>query len=197
MRRLCGRPGCSAPATVTFTFDATQRIVWLSDLADGTARAGDLCVRHADTLAPPQGWIRDDRRPVKTMAGADVASDARPVVGAEVDELLPQRQPKRRRRKTQRWSDVPSLFDTPTPLEPAPAAARTVLELVETDHSGDEVGLDAVTTDTPAWEPRFDVDDLGGLLDAKSPLLSRAFRAAKTSDDTEPAVDPPAADYLP
>jgi hypothetical protein len=30
---------------------------------------------------------------------------------------------------------------------------------------------------TPAWTPAFDVgDDLDGLLDAKTPLLSRAFR---------------------
>jgi hypothetical protein len=29
----------------------------------------------------------------------------------------------------------------------------------------------------PAWTPAFDIaDDLGGLLDAKTPLLSRAFR---------------------
>ena len=63
MRRQCGRPGCSNVATVTFSFDATNCVVWLDVLADGTARAGDLCTRHADLMSPPRGWERVDRRP--------------------------------------------------------------------------------------------------------------------------------------
>lgn len=37
--------------------------MWLDAPADGQARAGELCERHARTLTPPQGWRLDDRRP--------------------------------------------------------------------------------------------------------------------------------------
>jgi len=36
--------------------------VWLDTPADGAARAGELCERHATTLTPPQGWQLEDRR---------------------------------------------------------------------------------------------------------------------------------------
>ena len=65
MRRHCGRPGCSALATVTFSFDAAQCVVWLNPISDGAPRAGDLCTRHADAMAPPKGWERIDRRVVE------------------------------------------------------------------------------------------------------------------------------------
>ena len=57
------------------------------------------------------------------------------------------------------------------------------------DARDDDIAAAEVDEPTPAWEPRFDVDDLGGLLDAKSPLLSRAFRAAKSSDDDVSELD--------
>lgn len=36
--------------------------MWLDAPADGAARAGELCERHARVLTPPQGWQLDDRR---------------------------------------------------------------------------------------------------------------------------------------
>jgi hypothetical protein len=212
---------------VTFSFDATARVVWLDDLATGAARAGDLCTRHADALVPPQGWSRVDRRiPVapapepSPVAPIDLSTRPHPagtVVAVETDELLPHREPKRKRKRPQRWSDVPSLFDDPTAAPPM-TAEPPILELVDpvpvttapstgggkatgepvasapasgggttenTDLEAPDVGeprTAPVDESVTAWEPRFDVDDLGGLLDAKSPLLSRAFRAAKTAD---------------
>jgi uncharacterized protein DUF3499 len=62
IRKQCARPGCSAVATATFTFDAREQTVWLDAPLDGNARAGELCERHARTLTPPQGWRLDDRR---------------------------------------------------------------------------------------------------------------------------------------
>jgi len=183
MRRLCGRPGCSAPATVTFAFDATRRVVWLNAIAEGTARAGDLCTRHADSLVPPQGWTRDDQRP-DPLAPRPV--EAAQTAITNTDELLPHREIKRRRKTKARWSDVPSLFD-----ETPGAAPEPVLTIAPDRHDAAatepiaEPDVEPVVAPLiePGWEPRFDVDDLGGLLDAKTPLLSRAFRAAKTADD--------------
>ena len=65
MPRSCARPGCSAPATATFTFDGLRRIVWLGPLAEASAySAGDLCRRHAELLKPPRHWELRDLRPV-------------------------------------------------------------------------------------------------------------------------------------
>ena len=69
-RKQCARPGCSAVATATFTFDAREQTVWLDAPLDGNARAGELCERHARTLTPPQGWQLDDRRNGSTPAPA-------------------------------------------------------------------------------------------------------------------------------
>lgn len=62
VRRQCARPGCSAAATATFTFDSRDLTVWLDTPSDGGARAGELCERHARMLVPPQGWALEDRR---------------------------------------------------------------------------------------------------------------------------------------
>ena len=63
MARLCERPGCSAPADVSYGFDATTLVVWLDTFqADTGARAGVLCLRHADAMVVPLGWMLDDRR---------------------------------------------------------------------------------------------------------------------------------------
>jgi len=64
MPRQCARPGCTAPATTTITFDGLRRIVWLSPLAEAAAySAGDLCRRHAERLTAPRNWDLRDTRP--------------------------------------------------------------------------------------------------------------------------------------
>jgi len=62
VRKQCARPGCSAAATATFTFDARQQTVWLDAPAEGAARAGELCERHVRSLTAPRGWFVSDRR---------------------------------------------------------------------------------------------------------------------------------------
>jgi len=68
VRRHCARPGCSAPATATFTFDTRDLTVWLDYPVDGAARAGELCERHVRGLTPPQGWHLEDRRGARARA---------------------------------------------------------------------------------------------------------------------------------
>jgi hypothetical protein len=67
-------------ATATFTFDAHEQTVWLDAQRDGSARAGELCERHANTLMPPRGWRLDDRR--ADAAAVAVAMQA-PAAAAE------------------------------------------------------------------------------------------------------------------
>jgi hypothetical protein len=68
MRRQCARPGCSAAATATFTFDATELTVWLDTPGDQGARAGELCERHIRALRPPRGWHLVDLRAARANA---------------------------------------------------------------------------------------------------------------------------------
>ncbi|MGK0313453.1 MAG: hypothetical protein ACI8RC_003096, partial [Ilumatobacter sp.] len=62
---------------------------------------------------------------------------------------------------------------------PAPGPATEGATEVATE-GATEVATEGATEGEPqAWSPNFDTaDDLGGLLSASSPLLSRAFRGA-------------------
>jgi len=63
MTRSCSRPGCSAPAAVTFTFEPEALIVWLGDLDEDRSGPGhDLCAEHGDRLSAPRGWNVNDLR---------------------------------------------------------------------------------------------------------------------------------------
>ena len=69
VRRHCARPGCSAPATATFTFDTRDLTVWLDTPAEGGARAGrTVRAARARALTPPQGWHLEDRRGARARA---------------------------------------------------------------------------------------------------------------------------------
>jgi hypothetical protein len=79
VRRQCARPGCSAPATATFTFDTRELTVWLDTPVEGGARAGELCERHVAALTAPQGWRLEDRRGARERAAEELEAtlDAR------------------------------------------------------------------------------------------------------------------------
>ena len=63
MRRLCERPGCGAPAEVSYGIDNATLTVWVDNRALlEREQAGRLCRRHADALTVPHGWTLDDRR---------------------------------------------------------------------------------------------------------------------------------------
>lgn len=213
MRRQCGRPGCSATATATFSFDATRCVVWLDALSDGAARAGDLCTRHADSLAPPSGWERIDRRPAAPTAASapaapatvtvtPLARDAKPRRKAGGDDLLPAR---RRNARRKRWSEVPSLFESdlasststsipPATSTPPAAAAPPAVDAPPESEVAPAPDVPAAPDTSPAsWLPRnASDDDLDGVLDASTPLLARAFRNARPAGsdaDDEPDDD--------
>jgi hypothetical protein len=157
MRRQCGRPGCSSVASVTFSFDATNCVVWLDPIADGTPRAGDLCTRHADLMSPPRGWDRVDRRPPRPDPATVVVGATAPPA-ATPRKTAPKRSAPRRRSRVEQ----PAM----EPLEPEQPAAPV--------HPAE-----------PAWLPRnASEDDLDGVLDVSTPLLSRAFGQARPSESS-------------
>ena len=141
-------------------------LFWIAPFADSPVDEPNvLCARHADAMVVPRGWTLDDRR----------------------EHAL-------------------RLFK-PRPAEPAPATPRRVSrrslpadsrpEQLQIDGTG-EIARPAESPDVPPdplvgavadgaspssaapWEPEFDHDDdLNGLLEVSSPLLSRAFRGTE------------------
>lgn len=55
--RLCARVGCGQAAEHTLTADYTDRMMAVGLLSpERTPPALDLCSKHAEALAPPEGW---------------------------------------------------------------------------------------------------------------------------------------------
>jgi len=173
MPRRCERPGCSAPAEVAYGFDLDRVVVWLEAVDPEQAdhvNAGVLCRRHADALQPPRGWFLDDRR------------EPRPRLFRPSDELTPPagspRTPIQRRERRSKQQDATEEL----PLFPEATDGDRGDHLATADlpsaGDGDDRRRARSLEDTDAlpWTPVFDQsDDLGGVLDARSPLLARAF----------------------
>jgi hypothetical protein len=136
MARLCERPGCSTPAEVAYGFDPVNLVVWLGvfDLAEGT-RSGVLCLRHADAMVVPLGWMLDDRRePVPRLFKPAPAEDRAP-------------RPRARRPRFDRQS-LAELIE-----EPAQLSLDNVVEPVVVATSADEVETVLEPAPAPRAEP--------------------------------------------
>ena len=156
--RICARSGCSSPAAAILTYDRVTQTAYLYTVDDPDSRSpGDLCERHLSRFVVPRSWQLVDRR---------VSAPAREAPAAR--RAVPSPRPARRAKPrttaphvpvTRKWAEVgPSLFDAPASDAVAPLPA-------DTEPEGD-----------PAWMPRFGPDsELDGVLDAKTPLLRRAF----------------------
>jgi hypothetical protein len=156
MGMRCSRVGCGGHAVASFCFDGRAALVWLDPLdPDRGVGAGVLCARHADTLTPPRGWHLQDRRT----------------------------------RTPSLWVDRPTVTDTPLPARPAivapernpePDVAPARVLVAHTDPLPFPTQVVTVSAAPPA--PRYvataDPSNLDELLDARSPLLARAFAAA-------------------
>jgi hypothetical protein len=141
---------------MTYGFDADHLMVWIDAYERvSNDRAGVLCRRHADAMVVPLGWMLDDRRdPVPRL----FKTPAQPTA------TVP-----RQRRVSRHNRDDTEQLELP---------AEVVL--AELDDDDGEVAAAVVTgpveTDVLPWKPAFDqTDDLDGLLEARGPLLARAF----------------------
>lgn len=173
MARLCERPGCAQPATVTYGMSADDLSVWLEPYDGAThVRLNVLCRRHADAMVVPKGWTLDDRRdPVPRLF-----KPADPLVGA------PAKRSRQRPRKG--GDDTGQLEFTVAEIVETNTAPSSEVE-APANAAGAERDAPADPT-TEAWRPVFDqTDDLDGLLTATSPLLSRAFGKRPRPSPTE------------
>lgn len=178
MARLCERPGCSVPADVSYGIDPEHLEVWLDTFGNpNTSRAGVLCLRHANAMVVPLGWMLDDRREIAPRLFPS------PVVANSAAEPLQRPRRSARSARSHVTDDTLQLeLDADAvaaiPEDPAPGtvaassneepAAQPAGEL-ESDPNSD--GESVVP-----WQPVFDQrDDLSGLLRTRGSLLSRAF----------------------
>jgi hypothetical protein len=148
--------------------------VWLEAVPDDatTIRSGMLCRRHADAMIVPRGWSLDDRR------------ESTPRL-FRVGETATQATPTTRRKRSKTAVAVEQLSfgddpDAPPTIEPGEVVTVADLKPVPApDADPDE-------TQAIPWRFVYDSnDDLGGILAANGPLLSRAFRGgAKRPRDT-------------
>jgi hypothetical protein len=194
-RRLCARPGCGKPATATLRFQPTLRQAWLVDLDDSASRTqGDLCRRHAADLVLPRGWeLHDERttapRPVDESAPASAPPARRVRVRRRRADSEPAQEP----------DQLPGFAPVLVPSTPEVIAAiveavpaveeeATPPEEVEVEEAAREVAEPATSRAVPAQfgsndEDGPEVDDsLNTILDARTPLLQRAFRNAKPEE---------------
>jgi hypothetical protein len=172
-QRLCARAGCGAAAAATLRFQPTQRQAWLVELDEHASRTqGDLCNRHAATLVLPRGWELHDERivgaatPVVSGTVATPALKSGPAPGARrarvrrpaatAEERSGSGQLRSLEPDASTSSDRHDAGDVPTGAEPAVGAPAF--------GSGDDDDIEAA---------------LGAILDARTPLLRRAFRNAK------------------
>src|SRR5262245_25689535 len=121
-------------------------------------------------MVVPKGWWLEDRRSVDHLfAGPDAAERSS--------------RPPRPVRRPAVVIDLP--LPPPAPVEDAPsvvASAAATTEPAPPRRDGDPLPPPLPLVAVPAWTPTFVADDdLGGVLNATSPLLGRAFGRVKGS----------------
>lgn len=181
MRRLCERPGCAAPAEVSYGIDNAQLLVWLDNShVPEREHAGRLCRRHANALVVPRGWSVDDRRqPIPQLfreLGRSLNPDGR-------GQVAPRKTQKKQRKSS---SDVENA--TPTPVRDDPTLFETPAsdELSEQEPPVTQVAhnitQDPDETRAIAWSPATthtnEPDDEDAPVMGR--LMGRAFRQTGT-----------------
>jgi hypothetical protein len=157
-RRICARAGCNAPAVATLRFQSTERRAWLAELDDSAVRTqGDLCQRHAAALVLPRGWELHDERPFAAAGTAAPPRDATPIEPS-VREVVAVVEPV--------VADAP---EEPAEPEPGPDPA-----FADAGANANGAGPVLGAPDDDAVEEALD-----SILDARTPLLQRAFRNAR------------------
>ena len=151
MRKLCERPGCGAPAEVSYGIDNASLTVWVDNRAiHEREHAGRLCRRHADALVVPRGWTIDDRRQAIPQLFRVVDTPVEPKAPQRTSSAETKPSASKSSSKREKRDDGPSLFET----------IEAELEEIERAKIEDSVAVDAEVVDpdeTKAipWSPRL------------------------------------------
>jgi Protein of unknown function (DUF3499) len=168
----CSRLGCNEAAVALFAFDAQESLVWLDPIGTGGRGAGVLCLTHADRLSPPRGWSLLDRRGAESRLWLGEPASTTPA------SRKPRREPARSRPRTAAGPRLPFDSPEPTSAPPVPAAVATPAPAVAKIVTVPDAEL------TP-WSPHDRPGvEFERVVDARTPLLARAFEAVRhTYDD--------------
>lgn len=193
VRKLCERPGCAAPADVSYGIDKVALTVWVDNRAiSEREHAGRLCRRHANALVVPRGWTLDDRREViprlfKALAEEVAAQGDTTKVRARKASATA-RKPKASRSNEVQPSDAPTLFESPVETQVHTDA------IPEREVPADGVSdvrplIDADETQAIPWSPRLTPSVVDDDSDDEAPvfgrLLGRAFGQKKSNESDE------------
>ena len=182
MRRLCERPGCGAPAQVSYGMDKVNLVVWIDNAAiPEREHAGRLCRRHADALVVPRDWSIDDRRQEKPLLFRQLP-----------DETSGSSRPKVKRSSPKVRENTgsmlrPSLFEEiEAQVDQALSGASRISSPEEKiDVGEDESSIDPDETKAIPWSPRLGANAVPD--DEPSPtfgrLLGRAFGQKKSENE--------------
>ena len=184
MRRLCERPGCAAPAEVSYGIDNSALLVWVDNRPIPERElAGRLCRRHADAISVPRGWTIDDRR------------QAVPQLFRQVD--MPQTEPVKKEKRAPKVvssdedkSKKLTLFETIAEelaeIEKAQVPVVEPMIDAEVVVEASQESIDPDETRAIPWSPRLtgsysddDVEDQPVL----GRLMGRAFGQRKGDDE--------------
>jgi len=169
--KLCERPGCSNKGAAEYGMIPEDLLFWIAPISAAPSDDRNvLCGRHADAMSVPRGWTLDDRRedvPRLFMAGRFESHDSTPP------------RAKRSRRSTRSDPAEQLVIDGTGEIDQPDIAGLGEVEDADDVEADVVTGGDDVGEPEAPWEPSFDHDDdLDGLLEVSSPLLSRAFRGA-------------------
>ncbi|MBT8240916.1 MAG: DUF3499 family protein [Acidimicrobiia bacterium] len=176
MGLICSRIGCREKAAASLQFDVERSTAVLIDLTH-TRNGMPLCERHASSRTAPIGWQLVDRRTgARQMEIWSTEEEDRPA---------PAFAPPTERPATKRPVDETVAEVSPVQATPSPAVATPTQTTSARGHEPE----DAPEPETPSDETGFhwpkhgdehdEAEDKKEGLAAESPLLSRAFRAAK------------------
>jgi hypothetical protein len=149
-------------------FQSTERRAWLAELDDTAARTqGDLCQRHASALVLPRGWELHDERPFAAAGSAAPPREPTPIEPAAGAATVTVIEP----------AEVVEEVDVAEATEPV--ASRPDEPAAESDSepataNGNRAGPVIGAQDDDAVEEALD-----SILDARTPLLQRAFRNSR------------------
>ena len=153
-----------------FGFDAAATLVWL-DPYDGRARgAGLLCAHHADTITPLRGWTLVDRRVRAPRLWAE-----RPRVVSPTRSASRARHSRHARHEPAASEAAATASGADVVAEPLPFGDRAPAEVPTPAAT-----LQVSAVDRPGPAAAASRSALDDLLDARSPMLARAFEAARS-----------------
>lgn len=151
-------------------------LFWIAPFADSPIDEPNvLCARHADAMVVPRGWTLDDRREDTLRLFKPRPAEPSPAAPRRSRRSAPAET-----RPEQLQIDGTGEISRPDelpdePSEPVPDVVPETMSETVPDIVVDTTAPSAVSA--APWEPEFDHDDdLNGLLEVSSPLLSRAFR---------------------